>query len=208
MNFRTSQHTILFSLAVAACTAAYFLWDIPIARFFHGQRGSSLYLAFRFLAQTGEARPYLIAGAIAWLACRWLRPERTPYAGYFIVTVALTGSAALLIKMIFARYRPTLLFEESLYGFHLFHYQLPYLSFPSGHATTCMAVAGALGRLFPRWFRLLCAAGIVLSFGRAITTQHYLSDVIAGAWLGYAGSALTWHWFFEKDKDRAEIVRE
>ncbi len=208
MNSEAKQQILLCSLAAAACTAAYFLADIALAQYFQGQRDTSLYLAFRFLAQTGRARPYLIAGAIAWLACRWLRPERAPYAGYFVVTVAITGIAALLIKMIFARYRPGLFFDESLYGFFLFHYRSSYLSFPSGHAVTYMAVCGALGRLFPRWFWPLCAAGIVLSFGRVITTQHYLSDVIAGAWLGYAGSALIWHWFFEKDKERAEIVRE
>lgn len=201
-------HVALFLLAAAGCVAAFFLWDIPLAEYFWAHRGSWLYVLFRSLAKSGESHPYLIAGAIAWAACRAWRSERAAHAGYFFVTVAATGLMALLVKMALARYRPDMFFDEELYGFLLMHHKTQYLSFPSGHATTYLAVCGALGRLYPRCFWPLCVMGFMLSFGRVVTTHHYLSDVIAGAWLGYAGSALFWPWFFARHKERLDSVQE
>lgn len=208
MKSEIIRHLALFLLAAAGCLAAFFLWDIPLAEYFRAHQESWLYVVFRVLAKSGTSHPYLIAGAIAWAASRAWRPERAAHAGYFFVSVAATGLVAVVVKMALARYRPGMLFDEELYGFLLMHHKTQYLSFPSGHATTYLAVCGALGRLYPRYFWPLCVMGFVLSFGRVVTTHHYLSDVIAGAWLGYAGSALIWHRFYERQREQLDSVQE
>jgi membrane-associated phospholipid phosphatase len=60
------------------------------------------------------------------------------------------------------------------------------LTFPSGHTTLAFATFAVLGAAFPRgrrWF-LLLACGVGAS--RVLMGEHFLSDVVAGAGIGYA----------------------
>jgi membrane-associated phospholipid phosphatase len=60
------------------------------------------------------------------------------------------------------------------------------LTFPSGHAALAFASFAVLGAAFPRarWWFLFLACGIAAS--RVLMGEHFLSDVIAGAGVGYA----------------------
>jgi membrane-associated phospholipid phosphatase len=74
--------------------------------------------------------------------------------------------------------------RDGVYGFHPFHGGPGYVAFPSGHAAAICAVISVLWICYPR-FRLLyaiCIAVGVLSLVGA--NFHFLSDVIAGAFLG------------------------
>ncbi|WP_447973859.1 phosphatase PAP2 family protein [Nitrospira sp. Kam-Ns4a] len=58
-------------------------------------------------------------------------------------------------------------------------------SFPSGHATSVFAVAAAFAHFCPRlrWPLYLLATTVAL--GRVYLDRHYLSDVVAGALIGW-----------------------
>ena len=58
------------------------------------------------------------------------------------------------------------------------------LSFPSAHATSSMAAAGALGRVEPRARLPLHVLAGAICVGRPYLGMHYPSDVLAGAALG------------------------
>lgn len=57
-------------------------------------------------------------------------------------------------------------------------------SFPSGHATTGFTVAAALAVWFPGHVGILLLVAALVSASRVATNQHFVSDVIAGAFLG------------------------
>jgi len=57
-------------------------------------------------------------------------------------------------------------------------------SFPSGHAMTAFTVASALSWYFPGHPGLWIAAGGV-AVSRVLTGQHFVSDVIAGSFMGW-----------------------
>lgn len=60
------------------------------------------------------------------------------------------------------------------------------LAFPSGHTALAFAVACVLGAAFPRarWWFFSLACGVAAS--RVLMGEHFLSDVIAGAGVGWA----------------------
>jgi|GEM_PF-3242448 membrane-associated phospholipid phosphatase len=62
-----------------------------------------------------------------------------------------------------------------------------YLSFPSGHATTALALGTALCMCTPtRLHALICTIALLSALTRIYLLQHYITDVAAGASIGYA----------------------
>lgn len=60
-----------------------------------------------------------------------------------------------------------------------------YQSFPSGHTTTAVGLALALGIVYPRARGLFFSLAVLVGLHRVCVGAHYLSDVFAGAALGY-----------------------
>jgi membrane-associated phospholipid phosphatase len=86
--------------------------------------------------------------------------------------------------------------------------QPDHLSLPSGHATLAFAACTALSFFFPlgrRWF-LALACGVALS--RVLMGEHFLSDVIAGAAVGYVSARLVFAfpWIRFMSQPRAELL--
>ncbi len=81
-----------------------------------------------------------------------------------------------IIKFIVARERP----QEVIYLFSWKDY-----SFPSAHAAFSFAAVPILDREYPmlKWFWIVFAVFVVIS--RLYLQVHFLSDVIAGALIGY-----------------------
>jgi membrane-associated phospholipid phosphatase len=88
-----------------------------------------------------------------------------------------------LVKVVVRRHRP------ELAGLPPLTATVSRLSFPSAHATTSFAAAGAFGALAPAGALYPVASAFAVS--RPILGVHYPSDVVAGALLG---SAIAWLW--------------
>jgi len=86
-----------------------------------------------------------------------------------------------VLKFIIARPRPL----EIAMNF-LFH--LPDYSFPSAHAAAAFAALPILNKTYPKlkWLWILSASFV--AFSRIYIEVHYLSDVVAGAFIGYLTS--------------------
>lgn len=66
-------------------------------------------------------------------------------------------------------------------------------SFPSGHAMSAFAVAGAIALLAPRLRWPVLAVAAAIAFSRVYLGVHFWLDVLAGAALGLAiGLAVAW----------------
>jgi undecaprenyl-diphosphatase len=66
---------------------------------------------------------------------------------------------------------------------------------PSGHATTAYAAAVAIGAVWPRARVPMWIFAGVIALSRVVITAHYVSDVIAAAFVGAFGAILVRNWF-------------
>lgn len=171
--------------------------DLPIARFFHEIRAGMVVGLAAATTDAGLAVWYLVAAAVVFAVAHFVLKRRpiAVTAAFLFVSVAASGIAADVLKVIFGRTRPKLLFREDLYEFHWFKFGANWNSFPSGHSTTVAAVTMALCLLVPRWWPVFIPLGIALVATRVITTAHYLSDALFGATLGTATTILVYRLF-------------
>lgn len=175
----------LLTVVTAIVAAVSYAWlDRPIATAFH-DTGPTFQAAMAFVTAFGLGGPYLILTAAAVVIC-WIG-EHAPAArraAYVFLVVAASGLFVDIIKPVFGRVRPTLLFSDHLYGFTGIGAHSNHWSFPSGHSTTVAALAWALSLLYPRLMPAWIAAALLVAFSRIALDQHYLSDVIAGLYFG------------------------
>lgn len=107
-------------------------------------------------------------------------------------SVVIAGFIKESLKSIFGRYWPATwtnnnlsLLRDNVYGFNWFHKGSAYESFPSGHTAVIAAAMAVLWIAYPRlrWFAVLIVA--LMMFSQVGLYYHFLSDTIAGAFLGY-----------------------
>ncbi len=105
----------------------------------------------------------------------------------YVITTAMKS----VFKFIFGRYWPMTfvndnpsLIEDGAYGFNYFHLGSAYQSFPSGHTAVIFTGATVVWLLYPRlrWLSVIACALVVI--GLIANYYHFVSDIIAGAFLG------------------------
>jgi lipid A 4'-phosphatase len=213
---------ILWVEGLVLFEAASMIWfDRTVADFFH-KDGGGLQPVFDAVQQFGLGWPWLVLSGLAFASLRWGGEWRRlrPYAatmranafvpGFIFVAVGAAGLVADLLKITLGRTRPKLMFADGTYDFTWFGLRADHWSFPSGHAATAAALMTALWCLWPRplWFYVAGAALIAVS--RVVTSQHYLSDVVAGAAIGVIVTRLVAAWMLRERgaADDMEIVED
>jgi membrane-associated phospholipid phosphatase len=94
-------------------------------------------------------------------------------------------AAEFVFKQIFGRAWPDPTYTQNhLYGFRFLHGSQNWTSFPSGTAIGSTALATALARLFPRLRAACTILAALVCIGVVVSNYHWLSDSIAGAFLG------------------------
>ncbi len=74
--------------------------------------------------------------------------------------------------------------QDGAYGFNFFHRGIQYESFPSGHMAITCAVLFVLWRFYPAWRKLYIFGALAAAAGLVGANYHFLSDVIAGGFVG------------------------
>ena len=196
-------------LAVTGVIALCVLWiDIPLAWYF--RRHTLFFDGFAALITLwGDSRWALSISLLGWALGRIVgrrladphgkeRARRLALAcGFVFLSVASSGLLVNGLKFLFGRARFNALMLRGEYGFYFFQAGYDFSSFPSGHANTAMALAFALGYLWPRWRAVLLLAGFMLALSRVVVTAHYLSDALAGGLLGW-WTTQWWRLWFQR----------
>jgi len=94
-------------------------------------------------------------------------------------------AATVIFKRIFGRGCPDPTYiHDHLYGFHWLHGSAHWDSFPSGTAAISTAILSVLWVVSPRWRIAGLLFVVVLSGSLVAGNYHWVSDVIAGVFLG------------------------
>jgi undecaprenyl-diphosphatase len=128
----------------------------------------------------------LISGGILLL---WLALAGYALAGAELQKAALASGTMLLsfavntlLKLIFRRSRPREIGERS----RRFYLGVQCYSFPSAHVQLAFTALALIRSLFPELFVIALPLALATAMSRLYLGRHWLSDVLAGAALGYA----------------------
>jgi membrane-associated phospholipid phosphatase len=194
--------TLISFFTISTAILSFFFLDKKIAIYFHDLH-SRYTTIFSYLTYLGDSNWILICSLILFIILIKWQKKFAHQALFVFTTVATSGIFVNIIKVIFSRYRPKALFENGDFGFNLFAFKTKYLyvSFPSGHSVTSMAMAVALTLLFPRYKYIFFFVWILVALSRVIVTAHYLSDILIGGLIGaYFSYYLYYSYFFKKVK--------
>jgi membrane-associated phospholipid phosphatase len=193
------QRWLLALLLTAAAVVVCYLWlDRPIALLVHAHRAQRE----TFARLTYFPDPLLPLAAAAFVAFGLWALAGRPLSK--IVTAGVLCSISLIVteaikgqlKFAFGRLWPDTWVEnnpsfidDGAYGFNFFHGGPGYASFPSGHTAVTCALISVLWIMFPKLRPVYTLAVLAVTVGLIGANYHFLSDVIAG---GFVGASTGW----------------
>jgi lipid A 4'-phosphatase len=191
--FRQPSLTLKNFLGLTLVTAvlffvSYALFDEALARYFYDS-DPTLRSIFAIITRFGDSTIYLVPLALAILWSLWVRRALLAWrTAYIFAAIAIPGLLADILKPVFGRARPGLLFRDQLFGFTWSGPRADHWSFPSGHAITITALATALYAIYPPLWPAYVVAAVLVSASRIIIDAHYLSDVVVGIYVGFVAT--------------------
>ncbi len=175
--------------------------DRPIAYYFHMLDLQTHLTSLTWFTQLGSNKLYLGPLLIWALFFRYIQPNKPWEARVWFLwlCVLIPSIVCILLKILFGRARPELLFSDHLYGFYGLQKHALFWSFPSGHATTIMGFVFGLSVLFPRYSYYFIFPGLLVVLSRIMLTHHYLSDVMAASYIALIEVGLLLYWLRKKE---------
>ncbi len=195
-NMMGLRRWLLILVPVTLAVVVSFFWlDRPIALFVHNRLPHNAQTLVQPL--TYIPNPLIWAAAIIFVALGIRGLAGRPLSK--VHAVLLTCSLSLMVaetiknelKFVFGRTWPESWYQnnpsfiqDGIYGFNWFHGGEGYRSFPSGHMTAICAVVAVLWVYYPRYRVIYAAAALAVFIGLVGGNFHFLSDAIAGAFVG------------------------
>jgi membrane-associated phospholipid phosphatase len=206
------QRWLASLLATAVAVVIAYLWiDRPLALLAHRQ------LAHHetFAQLTHIPDPFAPLAVIVFVGLGlWAFSGRVLSK---LQTTALLASLSLvmaeatknMLKFVFGRTWPETwvrnnpsFIHDGVYGFNPFYGGQGFASFPSGHTAVTCAVISVLWIAYPRWRALYALIVTAVAVGLIGANYHFLSDVIAGGFVGAStGWMATYFWRERKGND-------
>lgn len=158
----------------------------------------------RIITDFALSEYYFILTLSVWAVTKWILPKIQIFARHpnkidffrrwslnFLVAMILCGVITHAIKFLVGRQRPHKSPDFDPMIFTPFTTHWHWHSFSSGHSQVIFTVATMFSIAFPKWRWGFVIAAIGICFTRVIVHDHFLSDTIFGATVGYVGTLLS-----------------
>lgn len=176
--------------------------DIPLAEWI---RAKGLPGSLNKICQLAEVFGHGVGASVILLAAWILAPQERTRLPRAIAATYLAGLGANVVKLFLARARPHSIDRLlDVRAIDTFHGWFPFLSngsgwqsFPSSHTAVAAGLAVGLSWVFPRGKWLFAALAVLAGAQRIASGNHFLSDALWGAALGWicAAACLPGGWF-------------
>lgn len=187
-----------FVICVALIIFGCLYLDVRLAQFVSETVGSGFLLSAK-VSNLPDLLLLLVSviTLASWAGRLYLprKPVKSRYVG-FLEFIGCAVPLAFILKQVLKDFfgrtnaRVWLLHPNRL-GFHWFHGGGDYAGFPSGHMAVFTVLMLGVSRHFPR-LRIVCAVLLLmLALALILTQYHFISDIIAGAYLGLIVDVLT-----------------
>jgi membrane-associated phospholipid phosphatase len=201
-DFQRLLRNSLVALFLCATLVAlgYSFVDRPVAFYVHRQR----FVDSAVLKWLTYPPPILQAWAPVVLTALMVRRAWGPFTRAervllaACVTMILADQCRQTLAYVFGRYWPDTwihdnpsLIRDGAYGFHPFHDGSAFDSFPSGHATRTLALVAVVWIACPKWRWACVLASLAEAVALVGLNYHFVSDVIAGGFVGSIVGAYT-----------------
>ena len=194
---------LVTSTALLTILLSFFYLDLLFANFFNQDELKTVYYYSREITNIGYSIHYFAIALIGFIYSKWiysnslffkkrmsalLNLQINQWSVFSFKALALGGLSVNILKMIIGRNRPHS--SENFYplNFNFFNLDSHWHSLPSGHAQVLFTVAAVALLIWPKYKHLFLVLALILTFTRVTTHQHFFSDVIAGAAVGYLGT--------------------
>lgn len=211
---RTNRRLIVSGAILAPLVILCILYlDVPLALFVRDH----LYANPRWAATTADLPDLLLMVVVLSTFGSWalylLRSrkgifnEETWFAREVLWLAPASYLAKALLKMVFGRSNTRYWLQDpGLYGFHWFQMKRGCEGFPSGHMLVIIALLAALWRHYPKTRPFCIVTATVLGAALIATNYHFLSDVIAGAYLAIVLEVVLFRLLFPAHRRGADQV--
>ena len=115
--------------------------------------------------------------------------------GFLFLAIGVPGLFVTIVKRLIGRARPFVGGHDDPFAYMPFAWRPEWASMPSGHATTAVSAAIAIGAIWPRTRAVMWLYALLIMSSRVVVLAHHPSDVIAGALTGAVGAYLVRRWF-------------
>lgn len=188
---------------VLVCIAMYFVDQSFSTYFARPELRATIWLPARSITNIGLSEYYFILSISTWTFFAWVAPRLSSFKKNthkvdffrrwglnFFAALIMSGLITHLIKFTVGRQRPHKTPNFDPFVFNPFTTHWHWHSFSSGHSQVMFTVATMMTVAFPkfRWFWIPFA--ILICLTRVVVHDHFLSDIIFGACVGYVGSLL------------------
>jgi membrane-associated phospholipid phosphatase len=165
--------------------------DIALATHLAGHKDHPAVRGLGTLSEIGDQPPLLVLSGAVLVYGLLSGNRRAAGAGARMLSslILATGIKA-SVKHLVARTRPNVLLDEGRYAVEpLGPDEGPWNSFPSGHTAGSVAVARAIGRVYPAARPVAYGGAAAVGLMQIPRGAHYPADVAAGALVGIVAEA-------------------
>ncbi len=195
------RHTlIILGISLPLIALSIFFFDLNIAEFFNQPELARVYYYSREITNIGYSIHYFAIAIFGIIFSKFIYPRIqlinkrmsaalnlaiSQWSWFAVKVLILAGIPVHLIKMGIGRQRPHVSGDFNPLNFAPFNLHHHWHSFPSGHAQVLFSVATIALLIWPRHRYYFLGTAFLLALTRVTIHQHFFSDLLAGAVVGY-----------------------